>query len=170
MILIDKIVDILNSMDDIETVLYDSPYSANLKIDRLPEPYAIVYPMQSAVLDLRNNLREGLDLEIFFCKSVQLDADGAKHLAVIDDCMSLAKSFLALLKQEKSIISDENITIRAAYGRYDKNVSGVSVELSLSDRQTKCLDSTDPQIRTLTIEENGEYDVTHYGKVVVNVE
>ena len=169
MILIDKVIDILNSMEDIETVLYDSPYSANLKIDRLPEPYAIVYPMQNAELDLRNNLREGVDLEIFFCKSVQLDADGAKHLAIIDDCMLLAKSFLALLKEEKSIISDENITIRAAYGRYDKHVSGVSVELSLQERQTKCLDSTDPAIRTLTITENGEYDVTHYGKVVVNL-
>lgn len=168
--LINRVLDILNSLSDVETVLYESPYFSNIKIDRLPAPYAICYLAQELTLDTRFYLKEGVNLEVFFCSPVKLDADGPTHQAIVDDMTDIAKQFIYLLRQQSDIVIDDVITLRTGYGRFDKNVTGVSLELKLTERQAKCLDSVEPGIRVLEITENGEYDTMHYGKVVVNIE
>lgn len=160
----------MNSMEDLNTVLYESPYFSNIKIDRKPAPYGILYLINVAELDLSNNLKESVEIEVFFCSPVDFGADGPKQQAVIDDMMPIAKQFVALMKQDKYFVIDDTIRITSSYAKFDKNVTGVSVQMTIKERQSKCIDSIDPQQRTLTIEANGEYDVTQYGKVIVNVE
>ena len=167
--LVNKVLNILNSMSGVSTVLYESPYFSNIKVDRKPEPYGIVYLLQTVNLDLTNNLKESTDIEVLFCKMVPLGADGEKQGEIVDDMMVLAKQFISLLKDEKSVVFGDNVVIRTAYAKFDKNLTGVSVELTLTDRQSKCLDSVEPEQRVLNITANGEYDVTQFGKVVINV-
>jgi len=169
MVLVNKILNILNSMEDVATVMYETGYSANLRIDRKPSPYAILYLVQGADLDLSNNLKESCEVEVYFCKENKLDADGLTTQAVIDDMMVLAKQFISIINTDKSVRIDDNIHIQNAYGRFDKHTAGVSVQFTISDRQAHCIDYEEPSIRTLTITENGEYDTTQYGKVIVNI-
>lgn len=168
--IVDKILDILNSMSDVETVLYESPSYTNIKLDRKPGPYAILYLLTDMEIDLsRGYAVEGCDVEVFFADLVKFDADGPTHQAVVDRMLGIARQFISLLLAERGLKFDEKIELKTAYGKFDKNVTGVSLALHLEERQGSCVDSEEPAIRTLEITENGEYDTTHYGKVVVNI-
>ena len=157
-------------MDGIETVLYESPYFANIKIDRKPAPYGILYLIAVAELDLTNNLKETAEMEVFFADTVQFGADGMTQQTIIDKMMDLAKEFVALLKADKTVVIDDNIRMVSSYAKFDKNVTGVSIQFTIRERQSKCLDSIEPEQRVLKITANGEYEVTQIGKIIVNVE
>ena len=168
--IIDKIKNILNSLEDIKTVMYESAFGANLRVDRKEAPFAIMYTVADYQLDMSRNLKEGCDIEIFFAERGKLGDTGDNDQVIIDRTMGYARQFLAVLRQEKSIvIENDPVTVKSAYGRYDAHLVGVSVELQLRDRQAHCIDYEEPSIKTLTITENGEYDTTQYGKVIVNV-
>lgn len=168
--IIDKIKNILNSLEDIKTVMYESAFGANLRVDRKEAPFAIMYTVADYQLDMSRNLKEGCDIEIFFAERGKLGDTGDNDQVIIDRTMGYARQFLAVLRQEKSIvIENDPVTVKSAYGRYDAHLVGVSVELQLRDRQAHCIDYEEPSIKTLTITANGEYDVTQYGKVIVNI-
>ena len=168
--IVEKILDILNSMDGVQTVLHESPSYTNIKIDRSPAPYAILYLLTDMEIDLSKGYAvDGCDVEVFFADLVKLDADGPTHQAVVDRMVVLARRFVSLLLADRSMTFGDKVELKTAYGRYDKNVTGVSLSLHVDDRQGECIDGTEPQTRTLEITSNGEYDVIHYGKAVVSV-
>lgn len=135
---IDTILELLESDTHIATVLYESPYSANLKIDRKPSPYAIVYLVQSMDIDVRGSRYfRTLDLEVFFCKPTDLSADGYKVQAVCDNMLLRAEDFLHRLK-DTHLFEFEKVTMRQAVGRFDKNVTGIVCELDLKERFPVC--------------------------------
>lgn len=168
--IIDKIKNILNSLEDIKTVMYESAFGANLRVDRKEAPFAIMYTVADYQLDMSRNLKEGCNIEIFFAERGKLGDTGDNDQVIIDRTMGYARQFLAVLRQEKSIvIENDPVTVKSAYGRYDAHLVGVSVELQLRDRQAHCIDYEEPSIKTLTVTENGEYDTTQYGRVIVQV-
>ena len=135
---IDTILQLLNEDTHIATVLYESPYSANLKIDRKPSPYAIVYLVQSMDIDVRGSRYfRTLDLEVFFCKPTDLSADGATIQAVCDQMMPMVEDFLHRL-QDTRLFEFDSVKCRQAVGRFDKNVSGLVLELTISERKPVC--------------------------------
>lgn len=168
--IVENILDILRSMDGIGSVKYESPGYVNIKIDRSPAPYAILYLLTDMEIDLsRGYAVEGCDVEVFFADLVKFDADGPTHQAVVDRMLGIARQFISLLLAERGLKFDEKIELKTALGKFDKNVTGVSLFLHVEERQGSCVDSDEPETRTLEITENGEYDTTHYGKVVVNI-
>lgn len=135
---IDNILEILRADERIGTVLYESPYSANLKIDRRVAPYAIVYFVQSAEIDVVGaRYFRTLDLEIFFCSPTDLSADGAKVQAVCDEMFPIMETFIQRLKDTRMFYFD-SCKYRQATGRFDKNVSGLALELTLKDKLPVC--------------------------------
>lgn len=168
--IVDKILDILNSMGGIETVLYESPSYTNIKIDRRPAPYAILYLLTDMEIDLsRGHAVDGCDVEVFFADLSDLDADGAEQQAVVDRMLSLARQFVSLLLADRSLSFGDKVELKTAYGKFDKNVTGVSLALHITERQGSCIDSEQTDVRTIEITENGVYDVTHYGTASVEV-
>lgn len=140
---IDTILQLLADDSRIGTVLYESPWSANLKIDRRPAPYAIVYLVQSMDIDMRGfRYFRTLDLEIFFCSPTDLSADGGRIQAVCDDMMPIVECFLARLTETKMFEFD-SVTIRQAHGKFDKNVSGLALELTLKEKAPYCFEDVE---------------------------
>lgn len=168
--IVDRILDILDSMEAVQTVLHESPSYTNIKVDRKPAPYAILYLLTDMEIDLsRGYAVDGCDVEVFFADLVKLDADGPTHQAVVDRMAAVARQFVSLLLADKSLRFGDKVELKTAYGRFDKNVTGVSLLIHAEDRQGSCVDSEEPEVRTVEITANGEYDVTHYGTAVVSV-
>lgn len=135
---IDTILQLLRDDSRIGTVLYESPYSANLKIDRLKSPYAIMYLVQSADIDIQGfRYFKTLDLEIFFCKPSDLSADGMKTQAVCDEMEPIVEDFITNLVNTR-LFEFENVKLRTAVGKFDKHVTGLALELTIKEKQPYC--------------------------------
>ena len=135
---IDTILQLLRDDSRIGTVLYESPYSANLRIDRLPSPYAILYLVQSMDVDVRGSRYfKTLDIELFICKPTDLSAKGEDVQAACDDLMPIVETFISNLYDSR-LFDFDSVKIRQAVGKFDKNVSGLSLELTLKERQPTC--------------------------------
>ena len=149
---IDYILNLLREDSRIGTVLYESPYSANVKIDRLPSPYAILYLIQTMDVDVRGNRYfKTFDIEIFFCKPTDISADGAKVQAACDEMIPIAENFIHNLSNSR-LFEFEKVKMRQAYGKFDKNVSGIALEMTLKEKQPTCFTEYIPE------EQNGNND------------
>ncbi len=134
----DTILQLLRDDSRISTVLYESPYSANLRIDRLPSPYAILYLVQSMDVDVRGSRYfKTLDIELFICKPTDLSAKGEDVQAACDALVPVAETFISKL-YDSHLFDFGPVKIRQATGKFDKNVSGLSLELTLKERQPVC--------------------------------
>lgn len=141
---IDTILQLLRDDSRTGTVLYESPYSANLRIDRLPSPYAILYLVQSMDVDVRGSRYfKTLDIELFICKPTDLSAKGEDVQAACDDLMPIAETFISNLYDSR-LFDFDSVKIRQATGKFDKNVSGLSLELTLKERQPTCFSEVEP--------------------------
>lgn len=135
---IDTILQLLSEDTRIATVLYESPYSANLKIDRKPSPYAILYLVQSMDIDVRGSRYfRTLDIEVFFCEPTDLSADGGKVQAVCDRMMPCVEDFIHRLR-DTNMFEFDTAKCRTAVGRFDKNVSGLALEITLKEKLPYC--------------------------------
>lgn len=147
---IDTILQLLSEDSYIKTVLYESPYSANLKIDRKPSPYAICYLVQSFDVDvIGNRFFRSLSVEVFFCEPTDLSADGYKVQAVCDNMLLRAQDFIHRLK-DTHLFEFEKVTMRQAVGRFDKNVTGIVCELDLKERFPVCFSELPEPTDTLS--------------------
>lgn len=154
---IDYILNTLREDSRIGTVLYESPYSANLRIDRLPSPYAILYLIQSMDVDVSGNRYfKTLSIELFLCKPTDLSADGAKVQAACDDMIPIAENFIHKLADSR-LFEFDKVKMRQAYGKFDKNVSGLSIEIDLKERIPTCFTEYIPE-EPEQQEENGNTD------------
>lgn len=139
----DKILDILNTMatgsDGLQTVLYESGFGANLRLDRKPTPAAIVYMLKSWKLDTSTKLKHPeVDVEVFFCDRCDLAAKGEVIKEKMDTIEPIVDEFISMLLADKSIIVND-IKATTAYGRFDCNVCGYSLQFTVKDRQGQCL-------------------------------
>ena len=141
MVLSDKVLDILNDMESIETVIYDSGFSANVRLDRKATPAAILYLMTDWELDISKGvLKESADMEVFFCKRAEHDIKGEDKDIIVTETYELAKEFLGLLLEDKTItVVDDSIKMRATYGKFDSFVVGCSLHIKIEERQGSCL-------------------------------
>lgn len=139
--IVNKVKDILNSIEGLKTVLYQSGFSANVTLDRKETPAALLYLLTDFDIDLSNGLsKESCDLEIFFCERTKFDITGDQKDTIINNCTALAKEFISKLLAEKTLyINQDSIHCKCSYGKFDAFVAGVSVELRIEERQGSCL-------------------------------
>lgn len=140
----DKILEILDNMTTgtdapLKTVLYESGFGANVRLDRLPDPAAVLYMLQSWTLDTDKMLKHpAVDVEIFFCKRCDLAAKGEKIKEVMDSVEPVVDEFISFLLADRSVVVNE-IKATTAYGRFDCNVCGYSLQFTVKDRRGACL-------------------------------
>lgn len=171
MLIVDKILNLLRSVDGIETVLYESGFGTNVRLDRKPTPSAILYLLQQYTVDLVKGVkREILDVEVFVCDRADLAAKGEVVQQKLDTIKPLVDQFIALLVGERTLLLDgDSIDVTMAYGKFDANVVGYSLQFKVSERQATCFDSDASGVNQIVIKKNGTVDVAAYGEALVNV-
>ena len=169
--LTNKILNILNSITGIKTVLYESGYGTNLRLDRRETPAAILYMLQEYTIDLAKGVkREIVDVEVFVCDRCDLAAKGEVVQQKLDTLLPYVNQFVALLTSEKTLLLDgDSISVQMAYGKFDTNVCGYSLQFKVSERQATCFDSDASGVNQIVIKKNGTVDVAAYGEAIVNV-
>ncbi len=151
MVLATKILTILNSMlppenpeqgvEYLQSVLYDSAFSANVRIDRKPLPAALFYLLSDWNLDTTlTTVKESANIQVFFFDTCPFDAKGEDKDSIIKRMETLAKEFIANVMADKSIvIKTDKIKIQSSYGKFDKFVCGVAVSFEIEEKQASCL-------------------------------
>lgn len=141
MVLVQKILNILNNINDLETVMYDSGFSANVRIDRKPLPAALFYLLNDWTLDATmTTVKESANIQVFFFDTCNFDAKGEEKDVIVQRMEDIAKEFIADVFADKSIvITDDKIRIQSSYGKFDKFCVGVSVQFRIEEKQASCL-------------------------------
>lgn len=142
MVLVQKVLDILNSIEDIETVIYDSGFSANVRVDRKPAPYAIFYLLSDWNIDLSKGtaVKEIANIQIFFADTANFDAKGEDKDVIVNRMEGLARDFIRRLLEDRSIkILDDTIKVQSTYGKFDKFLVGTTLNIKIEERKAQCL-------------------------------
>lgn len=139
--IVNKVKDILNTIDGLKTVLYQSGFSANVTLDRKETPAAVLYLLTDFDIDIQHGTsKESAELEILFCDRTRFDITGDQKDTIINNCTDLAKEFISKLLAEKTLyINQDSIHCKCSYGKFDTFVAGVSVELRIEEKQGSCL-------------------------------
>ena len=139
--IVDKILDILNSMSDVETVLYESSFGVNIRLDRRPTPAAIVYLLQNFDIDLSSGLRKDyVDVEVFFCTRCDFAAKGEEIKGVMETLEPTVDEFVSRVLADKSMVLEgDKVSVTTAYGSFDCNVCGWSLQMKVGDKQGRCV-------------------------------
>lgn len=140
-LLVDKILNILKNMDDLKTVIYDQDFSANVHIDRKPMPGALVYALPDWQLNIKTGLtKESAEFQIFFFTNTTLDIKAEDKLSDIENMYSITLDFLSKLLKDNNIrVLDDTVNVKATYGKFDKFVCGVSLQLKIEQKQGYCI-------------------------------
>lgn len=128
-------------MDGIETVLYESGFGSNIRLDRRPTPAAIVYLLRSFDIDLSNGLRKDrVDIEVFFCTRCDFAAKGEVVKADMESLEPLVDEFVSRVLSDKELELDgDKISVTTAYGSFDCNVCGWSLQMKVGEKQGRCI-------------------------------
>lgn len=141
--IVNNILHKLNSINGLETVLYESGFGTNLRIDRKPTPAAVLYLIQGFEIGLNGGIRkDNVDLEVFFFDRIDLSAKGEVVQAKMDELLPLVNSFVSLLVSDKTLVlNGDTIKAQAAYGQFDTHVCGWSLQLKVYEKQGHCIDA-----------------------------
>lgn len=141
MTLVNKIRAILGSIDDINTVMYDSGWSANVRIDRNHAPYALLYLLSDWTLDISKGVaKEGADIQVFFFDKANIDAKGEEKDLIVTQMELIAREFIRRVLADNTIlVAEDTIKLRSSWGQFDKFCVGVSVTMKIEDKQGGCI-------------------------------
>lgn len=141
--IVDNILRKLRSVNGLETVFHESGFGTNLRIDRKPTPAAVLYLIQGFEIGLNGGIRkDNVDLEVFFFDRIDLSAKGEAVQTKMDELLPLVNGFVSLLVSDKTLVLDgDTIKVQAAYGKFDTNVCGWSLQLKLTEKQGHCIDA-----------------------------
>lgn len=141
----EKILEILGTLTlgsepMLQTVLYESGFGANVRMDRKPDPAAICYILKGFEIDPSSGMRhDKVDVEILFARRCDLNAKGEKIKETLDTIESVVDEFVSLVLDEHSWIVDGKFKVQTAYAVFDCNMVGYSLQFSLVERQGRCL-------------------------------
>lgn len=132
------------------------------------EPIAFAYLLKGGEVDVqRNQLREGVNLAVFFCKKTEFDFNSEENERLIDDCKRLAFGWLSLLRKSGLLDTVGIITTERVYDTTTDILTGIAVNVTL--RELQGYSECDLPYRELKITKNGVYDVVGYDAINVEV-
>lgn len=139
--LISKILDILNDIDGIQTVMFDSGNSANVRIDRKPTPAALLYTLPDWKVDIsRGTAKEKADIQVFFFERADFDSKAEDKLQIFENTNMLAREFIReLLSDGEIMVLDEEVKITSVFGQFDSFVAGCTVNITIEEKKPACL-------------------------------
>ena len=132
------------------------------------EPIAFAYLLKGGEVDVqRNQLREGVNLAVFFCKKTEFDFNSEENERLIDDCKRLAFGWLSLMRKSGYFETVGSITTERVYDTTTDILTGIAVNVTL--RELQGYSECDLPYRELKITKNGVYDVSGYDAINVEV-
>ena len=132
------------------------------------DPIAFAYLLKGGEVDVqRNQLREGVNLAVFFCKKTEFDFNSEENEQLIDDCKRLAFGWLSLLRKSGYLETVGSITTERVYDTTTDILTGIAVNVTL--RELQGYSECDLPYRELKIAKNGVYDVVGYDAINVEV-
>ena len=132
------------------------------------DPIAFAYLLKGGEVDVqRNQLREGVNLAVFFCKKTEFDFNSEENERLIDDCKRLAFGWISLLRKSGYFETVGSITTERVYDTTTDILTGIAVNVTL--RELQGYGECDLPYRELKITKNGVYDVVGYDAINVDV-
>ena len=132
------------------------------------EPISFAYLLKGGEVDVqRNQLREGVNLAVFFCKKTEFDFNSEENERLIDDCKRLAFGWLSLMRKSGYFETVGSITTERVYDTTTDILTGIAVNVTL--RELQGYSECDLPYRELKITKNGFYDVVGYDAINVEV-
>ena len=132
------------------------------------EPIAFAYLLKGGEVDVqRNQLREGVNLAVFFCKKTEFDFNSEENERLIDDCKRLAFGWLSLMRKSGYLEAVGSITTERVYDTTTDILTGIAVNVTL--RELQGYSECDLPYREMKITKNGVYDVVGYDAINVDV-
>lgn len=132
------------------------------------EPISFAYLLKGGEVDVqRNQLREGVNLALFFCKKTEFDFNSEENERLIDDCKRLAFGWLSLLRKSGYFETVGSITTERVYDTTTDILTGIAVNVTL--RELQGYSECDLPYREMKITKNGVYDVVGYDAINVEV-
>ena len=132
------------------------------------EPIAFAYLLKGGEVDVqRNQLREGVNLAVFFCKKTEFDFNSDENERLIDDCKRLAFGWISLMRKSGYLEAIGSITTERVYDTTTDILTGIAVNVTL--RELQGYSECDLPYRELKITKNGVYDVVGYDAMNVEV-
>ena len=144
MIIPTKVLEILETMrvaGDISTIMYDSPNSANVRLDDSPEPIALLYLISDWDIDIEHGVsKEIATVKLFFAKRAEFDVKGEEKDLIVSEMSLLGREFISNLLAEHDLrVVDDVIHMRNVWGKYDSFVCGVEISVKIEQKQGSCL-------------------------------
>ena len=132
------------------------------------EPISFAYLLKGGEVDVqRNQLREGVNLAVFFCKKTEFDFNSEENERLIDDCKRLAFGWLSLMRKSGYFETVGSITTERVYDTTTDILTGIAVNVTL--RELVGYSECDLPYREMKITKNGFYDVVGYDAINVEV-
>lgn len=144
MLIPDQILATLQTMKTngkINTIIYDSANSANVRIDDSADPIAILYLISDWNVDVRHGIaKEIANIRIFFGKRAEFDIKGEDKDIIVDDMLLIGKYFINEINNNSVIrIIDDRIKIRNVWGKFDSFLCGVEIIVQVEQKQGECI-------------------------------
>ena len=132
------------------------------------DPIAFAYLLKGGEVDVqRNQLREGVNLAVFFCQKTEFDFNSYENEQLIDDCKRLAFGWLSLMRKSGYFETVGSITTERVYDTTTDILTGIAVNVTL--RELQGYSECDLPYREMKITKNGFYDVVGYDAINVDV-
>lgn len=124
----------------LKTVMYADNFDANIRIDRKPTPAAVTYLLSGFEVDAETGMRKDrVDVEVFVFNRCDFAAKGESVKTVMESVEPAVDEIISLVMDERSWTVEGKIKATTAYGRFDTNVCGYSLQFTLVDRQGTCI-------------------------------
>lgn len=139
--LTNKILNILQTIEGIQTVFYDNSHSANIRIDRNATPAALLYTLPDWTINIGKGVaKEKADIQVFFFDRVNFDSKAEDKLIVFENMNLLAREFIRKLLNDNELrVLNNEVNLTASYGKFDSFVAGCVVNIVIEEKQGGCL-------------------------------
>ena len=150
-----KIRAILETMQNLHllnSIIYQSPGRANVDLSAAVEPMAVYFVTTEGTLDIAGNvMRESARVQIAFVKrAADMSVDGATNDNTLLAIRPILANFVARLRAERTLNEPDIINYTVLYNYDDTNTTGYLLDFRIAERVGECI--TEPP----TPEENDE--------------
>lgn len=133
-------------------------------------PVVLCYLLGSGSTDITAGVaRERVNVGLFFSKKTEYDFNAIENERIIDVCKQYAQRWLLSLNDDVYIRLVSSNSTERVYDTTTDILTAYAVNVTLEQVQGQTLCGFEPVLKRMLITANGEYDVTGYDKVEVNV-
>ena len=136
MIIVDKIRASIHNATNLP-VYYQSIEQINAQLDNAHFPCAYLFLLERG--RLTEDLREVVDIQVFFVQPTTFDFIAEDNERLIDDCKQLALTWLSHFGRDQYFRLNAVTTTDRVYEQFDVVLTGFAVGITLEELSRPCL-------------------------------